>query len=228
MELKIQNYNIIDGNFAKDIVQKHSKTECLKYERDLKRMLISEGIIDDEKDIEIRFLDNNNINDEDSFFLTTDKEDIVEFLREKEMFLNQDKAQPESIGLAYNIDEKNGLLKVANKTVNKGYTRGIPSLKYNLYADITYDTKTHVISKVFNRKFTITGVLLPAHAEDRTYKTTYSSTKKTCTVTCNYTDVSGVTTPIGNIEILRRNAYQRFKWSYSKGVYDGEGGYGHK
>ena len=49
--------------------------------------------------------------------------------------------------------------------------------------------------------------------------------QKTCTIRCDYSEVSELTTPLGDIEITRRDAYQQFKWSKSKGTYGIKGGY---
>ena len=54
---------------------------------------------------------------------------------------------------------------------------------------------------------------------------TLKITKKTCTIRCDYSEVSELTTPLGDIEITRRDAYQQFKWSKSKGTYGIKGGY---
>ncbi|WP_092873210.1 hypothetical protein [Acetitomaculum ruminis] len=67
---------------------------------------------------------------------------------------------------------------------------------------------------------------MSSEAKNQTYHTYYSSTKKTCKITCNYTDVSYIFTPAGRIEIARSDAFQQFKWNYKKGVYAGKGGYG--
>lgn len=112
----------------------------------------------------------------------------------------------------------------STKTVNKSYSRGW-SPKYTLSADITYNTKTHKITSVKNRKFTLSGVTLCTGAEDKTYYTKYYDSKKKVRVRCEYTAVRYVMTPAGRIEISRKEAYQHFYYSVSKGVHDGSGGY---
>ena len=110
------------------------------------------------------------------------------------------------------------------KSVTKSYSRGLTP-KYTLKATFTYDTRTKKIKSVTKRKFSLSGFTLAIGAEDKTFSTKYSSTRKKATVKCSYTEVSYLVLPIGRIEILRKDAYQKFSYSVSKGVTGGEGGY---
>lgn len=110
------------------------------------------------------------------------------------------------------------------KSVTKKYSRGFMP-KYKLRATFKYDIKTKKIVSVTNRKFTLSGFSLGIGAEDKTYSTKYSSDKKKATVKCSYSATHSLLTPIGMIEINRRDAYQKFSYSVSKGVTGGSGGY---
>ena len=186
-------------------------------------------IIETDENIEIRFVDKNESSDIQNYMVVDSPQEVVDFLETKEK--NMEDTSYYDDATAQTADSYAGEIvpysTSSTVTDKKIFTRGIGILNINLSADVTYNTSTHVISKVANRSLTITGVTITTRAENRKYNTYYSSTKKTCKVTCNYQDVSGLVTPIGALEIVRKDAYQQFKWSYSKGIYDGKGGYGY-
>ena len=173
--------------------------------------------------IKIRFLNTSTQNTNNYSSQIENANDLVALLEKQELNMNSI-----SLGEAESSPSETvfSSMKAAgkSKTISASGTRGA-TLKIRLRADITYNTSTNKISKVFNRKLTFSGLTVGFKATDRTYKTTYSSTKKTCTIRCDYSEVSELTTPLGDIEITRRDAYQQFKWSKSKGTYGIKGGY---
>ena len=180
-----------------------------QFENEFYKALEKSNIIKNSDNIKIRFLNTST--------------HLVALLEKQELNMNSI-----SLGEAESSPSETvfSSMKAAgkSKTISASGTRGA-TLKIRLRADITYNTSTNKISKVFNRKLTFSGLTVGFKATDRTYKTTYSSTKKTCTIRCDYSEVSELTTPLGDIEITRRDAYQQFKWSKSKGTYGIKGGY---
>lgn len=187
-------------------------------------------IIESDENIEIRFLDEDEVPSTENCTFVNSPQEVVDFLEAKEINM-ENASYEESVAQPQITDDfvDEVAANSSSKTVTekKIFTRGIGILNINLSADITYDTSTYVISKVANRSLTITGVTIATKAENRKYNTYYSQTKKTCKVTCNYQDVSSLLTPLGTVEIVRKDAYQQFKWNHSNGIYGGEGGYGY-
>lgn len=197
-----------------------------QFESEFYEELDKSNIIKNSDDIEIRFIDDASIPNTNNYSLQIkNASDLVSLLEKQE--LNMRSISSDETDSVFNSSEiTSSPMKAAgkSKTISASGTRGV-TLKIKLRADITYNTSTNKISKVFNRKLTFSGLTVGFKATDRTYKTTYSSTKKTCTIRCDYTEVAELTTSLGNIEVTRHDAYQQFKWSKSKGTYGIKGGY---
>lgn len=185
---------------------------------------IEKSIILDEDNYEIRIIKNNeNIDNKGKLVKCNTVKDAVKYLENTEVQMAAEK-------IIVDIDEKDIEIEenikgaAKTKSVTKSYSRGLTP-KYTLKATFKYDTKTKKIKSVTGRKFTLSGITLAVGAEDKTYSTKYSSDKKKATVKCSYTAVSYLITPVGRIEISRKDAYQKFSYSVSKGVTGGKGGY---
>ena len=194
-----------------------------QFENEFYKALEKSNIIKNSDNIKIRFLNTSTQNTNNYSSQIENANDLVALLEKQELNMNSI-----SLGEAESSPSETVFSSMTaagkSKTISASGTRGA-TLKIRLRADITYNTSTNKISKVFNRKLTFSGLTVGFKATDRTYKTTYSSTKKTCTIRCDYSEVSELTTPLGDIEITRRDAYQQFKWSKSKGTYGIKGGY---
>ena len=212
--------------FNEKEVNKYRSCSREGYVDEIREKINNSDIIKSSEDIQIRFLNDNEIKSSDQFVVLNTPEEIVSFVEEQQ---KDTEREAKFIQKANIIDKEMEYATRAaskSKTVNKNYSQGTV-VSYNLCADITYDTSTKAISKVANRKFTMTRVTLVLEAQDRSYNTYFSPQKKACKITCDYSSVQRIITPLGAIEFFRNNAYIQFKWSYEKGVYAGEGGYGH-
>ncbi len=186
---------------------------------------IEKSTILDEENYEIRIIKNNeNIDNKGKWIKCNTVKEAVKYLENAEVQM----AATEK--MIVEIDDEDieiqDNIKGAAKTesVTKSYSRGLTP-KYTLKATFKYDKKTKKIKSVTGRKFTLSGITLAVGAEDKTYSTKYSSTKKKATVKCSYTAVSYLITPVGRIELSRKDAYQKFSYSVSNGVTGGKGGY---
>lgn len=180
----------------------------------------------DESKYKIRIVDNQTAKYPEKHWIKCNStQDVVKYLENNEKHMKETKNFVISDTETYeNIDNTRAAAKKKTKSVTKSYSRGLTP-KYTLKATFKYDTRTKKIKSVTKRKFSLSGLTLAIGAEDKTFSTKYSSTKKTATVKCSYTEVSYLVLPIGRIEILRKDAYQKFSYSVSKGVTGGEGGY---
>ncbi|MCI8338506.1 MAG: hypothetical protein HFH62_07480 [Lachnospiraceae bacterium] len=207
----------------KEYVTEDSDDEKAEMIDDIYDEISVSDTIDNCQNIEVRYVDKKDIIRNESYVVMDTAEEIVDFLEKKQNVLEDGE-----ILQNMNEDQQYCAMQLASNNIvtkNKGYQRGTPVLHYNLFADIKYNKKTGVISSVKNRKFTITGLTICTTAEDRSYTTSYSKSKKSCTIRCNYTDVTQLLTPWGAIQIYRKSAYQKFSWNLNKGVYNGKGGY---
>lgn len=202
-----------------------SKTGMQKnYEESLMKGIEKSTILD-EDNYEIRVIKNNeNIDNKGKWITCNTVKEAIKYLENTEMQMTATEKmivdiEEEDIEIEENIK---GAAKT--KSVTKSYSRGVAP-KYTLKATFKYDTKTKKIKSVTGRKFTLSGITLVIGAEDKTYSTKYSSDRKKATVKCSYTAVSYLITPVGRIEIERKDAYQKFSYSVSKGVTGGKGGY---
>lgn len=178
------------------------------------------------KNFQIRVVPSSEIKDEKKYIFAKNSSEVIRILEKDEKAM-------ENSGEALNtqkFDAMSSSLVRASKsryrTVHRGLVRGIGVMDYTLSADITYNTSNQVISSVKNRYFRVTGLTISTQVENKRYGTYYSPSKKYVKITCNYTAVSKIVTPVGAIEIRRKDAFQQFKWNVSKGVYEGKGGYG--
>lgn len=212
--------NISSANAS---VIKNNKKQ--QFERTFYKELEESNIIKNSDNIEFRFLNTSTQNTNNHLLKINDARELVSLLEKQELDMNSISSNEENIDFN-SIETISSLMKAKgkSKTISASGTRGI-TFKIKLRADITYNTSTNKISKVSNRKLTLSGLTVAVKVEDRTYKTTYSSTKKTCTVRCDYSEIIEAITPVGAMEIIRHDAYQQFKWSKSKGTYGIKGGY---
>lgn len=180
----------------------------------------------DESKYEIKIVDNQIAkNPKGHWIKCNSTQDVIKYLENNEKQMKETKNFTISETKTYEYAENaRAAANKKTKSVTKSYSRGFTP-KYTLKATFTYDTRTKKIKSISNKKFTLSGITLAIGAEDKTFSTNYSSTKKTATVKCSYTEVSYLVLPIGRIEILRKDAYQKFSYSVSKGVTGGEGGY---
>lgn len=162
----------------------------------------------DESKYKIRIVDNQTAKYPEKHWIKCNStQDVVKYLENNEKHMKETKNFVISDTETYeNVDNTRAVAKKKTKSVTKSYSRGLTP-KYTLKATFKYDTRTKKIKSVTKRKFSLSGLTLAIGAEDKTFSTKYSSTKKTATVKCSYTEVSYLVLPIGRIEILRKDAY---------------------